>query len=54
MQGSYFENSALAKARRILQPPEKVLVAFNWPSGEKPKPAKIWAALAGALSASMA
>lgn len=47
------QNRALASARRIRQPPENVLVANCWRSGEKPRPAKILAALDSALSDSI-
>lgn len=47
------QNRARAKANLILQPPEKVLVAYCCLSGEKPRPAKILAARDSALSDSI-
>ena len=47
------QNSALAKASLILQPPEKVLVAKCCRSSEKPRPARILAARDSALSDSI-
>lgn len=51
---SGLQKRALAKANRILQPPEKVLVGRACISALKPKPARITDALEGALSDSMA
>lgn len=42
---SGLQNNALAKAKRIRQPPENVRVARCCASDEKPKPAKIADAL---------
>lgn len=50
---TYLEKRALAKASRILQPPENVLVARACISGVNPKPLSMIDARAGALSASM-
>lgn len=50
---NYLEKSALAKAKRILQPPENVLVALTCISEENPRPFNIIDALAGAFSASI-
>ena len=47
------QKSARAKASRILQPPEKVLVAKCCRSSENPSPAKILAARDSALSDSI-
>lgn len=47
------ENSALAKASLILQPPENCLVGCVCIVELKPRPFKIIEAFAGALSASM-
>lgn len=50
---THLENKARASARRIRQPPEKVLVAFCCICAVNPRPARIMEARAGALSASM-
>ena len=47
------QKRALAKASRILQPPEKVFVGNRCLSGENPKPARIVAARGSALSDSI-
>ena len=47
------QKSARARARRIRQPPEKVLVAKCCRSSEKPSPARILAARDSALSDSI-
>ncbi len=47
------QKSALARANLILHPPEKVFVAKSWRSGENPRPARILAARASALSDSI-
>jgi hypothetical protein len=51
--GAYLEKRARARASLILQPPENSLVGLLCISGEKPKPAKMILALAGALSDSI-
>lgn len=52
-KGTYFEKRALAKAKRIRQPPENVLVAAFCIADVKPNPSSMTEALAGALSDSM-
>src|SRR5271170_6131999 len=47
------QNRARARASRILQPPEKVLVGNCCLSGEKPRPARMVAARGSALSDSI-
>ncbi|KAH3681740.1 hypothetical protein WICPIJ_007299 [Wickerhamomyces pijperi] len=50
---SGLQNKALARDNLILQPPEKEFVGFCWVSLVKPRPKRIEAALASALSDSI-